>query len=209
MACLSAVYLILGQAASNYNVVYDHDHDTSQSHHPTPFPPKPTPKPGRRLLPHPARRRLGEAVQPRRVQRQVVHLGGAQPALRHLRLPGACVLGGLEGWDCWVVGFTLACSCIPYVPGWCMPSTVCSLSSHVRTSKNTQHKTKWLQQVHFFTVQNGKLYGKLNWRITEPDGEFFTRCVCFPLSFYVCICSCPSHPWQGGIRLIGRRPSLN
>ena len=30
-------------------------------------------------------------------------------------------------------------------------------------------------QVHFFTVTNGKLYGKLNWRITEPDGEFFTR----------------------------------
>lgn len=30
-------------------------------------------------------------------------------------------------------------------------------------------------QVHFFTVQGDKLYGKLNWRITEPDGEFFTR----------------------------------
>lgn len=33
------------------------------------------------------------------------------------------------------------------------------------------------RQVHFFTVQNSKLYGKLNWRIVEPDGEFFTRCV--------------------------------
>lgn len=30
-------------------------------------------------------------------------------------------------------------------------------------------------QVHFFTVQGDRLYGKLNWRITEPDGEFFTR----------------------------------
>jgi violaxanthin de-epoxidase len=30
-------------------------------------------------------------------------------------------------------------------------------------------------QVHFFTVQGDKLYGKLNWRITQPDGEFFTR----------------------------------
>jgi len=31
-------------------------------------------------------------------------------------------------------------------------------------------------QVHFFTSpQPGVLYGKLNWRIVEPDGEFFTR----------------------------------
>ena len=31
-------------------------------------------------------------------------------------------------------------------------------------------------QVHFFTSPKpGTLYGKLNWRIDEPDGEFFTR----------------------------------
>jgi len=31
-------------------------------------------------------------------------------------------------------------------------------------------------QVHFFTeTEPGKFYGKLNWRIEEPDGEFFTR----------------------------------
>ena len=31
-------------------------------------------------------------------------------------------------------------------------------------------------QVHFFTeTAPGKFFGKLNWRITEPDGEFFTR----------------------------------
>eukprot|EP00629_Pelagomonadales_sp_RCC1024_P017122 CAMPEP_0119259054 /NCGR_PEP_ID=MMETSP1329-20130426/25_1 /TAXON_ID=114041 /ORGANISM="Genus nov. species nov., Strain RCC1024" /LENGTH=572 /DNA_ID=CAMNT_0007258409 /DNA_START=114 /DNA_END=1829 /DNA_ORIENTATION=- len=31
-------------------------------------------------------------------------------------------------------------------------------------------------QVHFFTAPTPKtLYGQLNWRITEPDGEFFTR----------------------------------
>ncbi|KAL3802298.1 hypothetical protein ACHAWO_002146 [Cyclotella atomus] len=31
-------------------------------------------------------------------------------------------------------------------------------------------------QVHFFTETSpGKFYGKLNWRIEEPDGEFFTR----------------------------------
>lgn len=31
-------------------------------------------------------------------------------------------------------------------------------------------------QVHFFTAPGpGKLYGKLNWRIAEPDGEFFTK----------------------------------
>ena len=31
-------------------------------------------------------------------------------------------------------------------------------------------------QVHFFTSpQPGVLYGKLNWRIVEPDGEFFTK----------------------------------
>mmetsp|Transcript_46207 Transcript_46207/g.128873 ORF Transcript_46207/g.128873 Transcript_46207/m.128873 type:complete len:330 (-) Transcript_46207:765-1754(-) len=31
-------------------------------------------------------------------------------------------------------------------------------------------------QVHFFTSpQEGVLYGKLNWRIVEPDGEFFTK----------------------------------
>ena len=31
-------------------------------------------------------------------------------------------------------------------------------------------------QVHFFTAPTPKtLYGKLNWRISEPDGEFFTR----------------------------------
>ncbi len=31
-------------------------------------------------------------------------------------------------------------------------------------------------QVHFFTeTEPGKFYGKLNWRIQEPDGEFFTR----------------------------------
>jgi len=31
-------------------------------------------------------------------------------------------------------------------------------------------------QVHFFTeTAPGKFYGKLNWRIEEPDGEFFTR----------------------------------
>ena len=33
-------------------------------------------------------------------------------------------------------------------------------------------------QVHFFTVPSSdSLYGKLNWRITEPDGEFFERSV--------------------------------
>jgi len=31
-------------------------------------------------------------------------------------------------------------------------------------------------QVHFFTeTEKGKFFGKLNWRIQEPDGEFFTR----------------------------------
>lgn len=31
-------------------------------------------------------------------------------------------------------------------------------------------------QVHFFTeVSPGKFFGKLNWRIEEPDGEFFNR----------------------------------
>ena len=31
-------------------------------------------------------------------------------------------------------------------------------------------------QVHFFTESSpGTFYGKLNWRIEEPDGEFFTR----------------------------------
>ena len=31
-------------------------------------------------------------------------------------------------------------------------------------------------QVHFFTETSpGTFYGKLNWRIEEPDGEFFTR----------------------------------
>merc|ERR1711939_263533 len=31
-------------------------------------------------------------------------------------------------------------------------------------------------QVHFFNAPTPKtLYGQLNWRITEPDGEFFTR----------------------------------
>jgi len=31
-------------------------------------------------------------------------------------------------------------------------------------------------QVHFFTETSpGKFFGKLNWRIVEPDGEFFTR----------------------------------
>merc|ERR1719261_1791466 len=31
-------------------------------------------------------------------------------------------------------------------------------------------------QVHFFTAPTPKtLYGKLNWRISEPDGEFFTK----------------------------------
>ena len=31
-------------------------------------------------------------------------------------------------------------------------------------------------QVHFFTETGpGKFFGKLNWRIQEPDGEFFTR----------------------------------
>eukprot|EP00522_Entomoneis_paludosa_P000638 CAMPEP_0172473304 /NCGR_PEP_ID=MMETSP1065-20121228/68785_1 /TAXON_ID=265537 /ORGANISM="Amphiprora paludosa, Strain CCMP125" /LENGTH=421 /DNA_ID=CAMNT_0013231475 /DNA_START=276 /DNA_END=1541 /DNA_ORIENTATION=- len=31
-------------------------------------------------------------------------------------------------------------------------------------------------QVHFFTeTEPGKFFGKLNWRIDEPDGEFFTR----------------------------------
>jgi len=31
-------------------------------------------------------------------------------------------------------------------------------------------------QVHFFTETSpGKFFGKLNWRIEEPDGEFFTR----------------------------------
>mmetsp|Transcript_5103 Transcript_5103/g.14822 ORF Transcript_5103/g.14822 Transcript_5103/m.14822 type:complete len:452 (-) Transcript_5103:239-1594(-) len=31
-------------------------------------------------------------------------------------------------------------------------------------------------QVHFFTeTAPGKFYGKLNWRIEEPDGEYFTR----------------------------------
>ena len=31
-------------------------------------------------------------------------------------------------------------------------------------------------QVHFFTeTEPGKFFGKLNWRVSEPDGEFFTR----------------------------------
>lgn len=31
-------------------------------------------------------------------------------------------------------------------------------------------------QVHFFTnTEPGKFFAKLNWRITEPDGEYFTR----------------------------------
>lgn len=31
-------------------------------------------------------------------------------------------------------------------------------------------------QVHFFTeTEPGKFFGKLNWRIEEPDGEFFTK----------------------------------
>jgi violaxanthin de-epoxidase len=31
-------------------------------------------------------------------------------------------------------------------------------------------------QVHFFTeTEPGKFFGKLNWRIIEPDGEYFTR----------------------------------
>ena len=31
-------------------------------------------------------------------------------------------------------------------------------------------------QVHFFTeTEKGKFFGKLNWRVQEPDGEFFTR----------------------------------
>jgi violaxanthin de-epoxidase len=31
-------------------------------------------------------------------------------------------------------------------------------------------------QVHFFTeTEPGTFYGKLNWRVEEPDGEFFTR----------------------------------
>lgn len=31
-------------------------------------------------------------------------------------------------------------------------------------------------QVHFFTeTEPGKFFGKLNWRVTEPDGEYFTR----------------------------------
>jgi len=31
-------------------------------------------------------------------------------------------------------------------------------------------------QVHFFTeTEPGKFFGKLNWRITEPDGEYFSR----------------------------------
>ena len=31
-------------------------------------------------------------------------------------------------------------------------------------------------QVHFFdSPKPGQLVGKLNWRITTPDGEFFTR----------------------------------
>mmetsp|Transcript_55483 Transcript_55483/g.66740 ORF Transcript_55483/g.66740 Transcript_55483/m.66740 type:complete len:438 (-) Transcript_55483:20-1333(-) len=31
-------------------------------------------------------------------------------------------------------------------------------------------------QVHFFTESGpGKFFGKLNWRVEEPDGEFFTR----------------------------------
>lgn len=31
-------------------------------------------------------------------------------------------------------------------------------------------------QVHFFTSPSpGKFYAKLFWRITEPDGEFFTK----------------------------------
>jgi violaxanthin de-epoxidase len=31
-------------------------------------------------------------------------------------------------------------------------------------------------QVHFFTETSpGKFFGKLNWRVTEPDGEFFIR----------------------------------
>jgi violaxanthin de-epoxidase len=31
-------------------------------------------------------------------------------------------------------------------------------------------------QVHFFTeTEPGAFFGKLNWRVTEPDGEYFTR----------------------------------
>lgn len=31
-------------------------------------------------------------------------------------------------------------------------------------------------QVHFFTeTEPGKFFGKLNWRVTEPDGEYFSR----------------------------------
>jgi violaxanthin de-epoxidase len=31
-------------------------------------------------------------------------------------------------------------------------------------------------QVHFFTeTEPGKFFGKLNWRVEEPDGEFFTK----------------------------------
>jgi violaxanthin de-epoxidase len=31
-------------------------------------------------------------------------------------------------------------------------------------------------QVHFFTeTEDGKFFGKLNWRVEEPDGEFFTK----------------------------------
>jgi violaxanthin de-epoxidase len=31
-------------------------------------------------------------------------------------------------------------------------------------------------QVHFFTeTEPGKFFGKLNWRVNEPDGEYFTR----------------------------------
>lgn len=34
----------------------------------------------------------------------------------------------------------------------------------------------FLLQVHFFNLQpSGTLYAKLNWRILEPDGEFFER----------------------------------
>jgi violaxanthin de-epoxidase len=35
--------------------------------------------------------------------------------------------------------------------------------------------------VHFFNLQpSGTLYAKLNWRILEPDGEFFERCAPSP-----------------------------
>lgn len=30
-------------------------------------------------------------------------------------------------------------------------------------------------QVHFFDVQDNKLYAKINWRISEPDGEFIEK----------------------------------